>query len=157
MHRQVLHAIFEFAMRAEGFGLPTNLAAAIAKRPEDGPAPVETFEPWKFREAGHLTVSRSISAGRRTARSVGGASPFRKGPAGRRGARETLPRPAPPFGSLALPARTPAAYRRGEAHRDLRRGGQHRSRGLTKASLPQAHHAASLTAILSRTTKGGAV
>jgi integrase len=49
IHRQVLHAIFEFARREESFGLPDNPAATTSKRPEDGPAPVETFEPDEIR------------------------------------------------------------------------------------------------------------
>jgi integrase len=64
MHRQVLHAIFEFAMRAERFGLPTNPAAATSKRPEDGPAPVETFEPWEIRRI--AAVARDGRHRRRT-------------------------------------------------------------------------------------------
>jgi integrase len=49
IHRQVLHAIFEFARREESFGLPDNPVAATSKRPEDGPSPVETFEPAEIR------------------------------------------------------------------------------------------------------------
>ena len=49
IHRQVLHAIFEFARREEAFALPDNPAAATSKRPEDGPSPVETFEPEEIR------------------------------------------------------------------------------------------------------------
>jgi hypothetical protein len=49
IHRQVLHAIFEFARREETFALPDNPAAATSKRPEDGPSPVETFEPEEIR------------------------------------------------------------------------------------------------------------
>jgi integrase len=49
VYRQVLHAIFEFARREESFGLPDNPAGATSKRPEDGPAPVETFEPGEIR------------------------------------------------------------------------------------------------------------
>jgi integrase len=45
IHRQVLHAIFEFARREESFGLPHNPVAGTAKRPEEGMRPVETFEP----------------------------------------------------------------------------------------------------------------
>ena len=49
IHRQVLHAIFEFARREETFALPDNPATATSKRPEDGPSPVETFEPEEIR------------------------------------------------------------------------------------------------------------
>jgi integrase len=45
MHRQVLHAIFEFARREEAFGLPSNPFAETSKRPEDGAKAIETFEP----------------------------------------------------------------------------------------------------------------
>lgn len=45
MHRQVLHAIFQHSMRGDAFGLRENPAAATGKRPEDGPQPIETFEP----------------------------------------------------------------------------------------------------------------
>lgn len=45
IHRQVLHAIFEFARREDSFGLPSNPFAGTAKRPEDGAKPIETFEP----------------------------------------------------------------------------------------------------------------
>jgi integrase len=45
VHRQVLHAIFEFARREETFGLPSNPFAETARRPEDGSKPIETFEP----------------------------------------------------------------------------------------------------------------
>ncbi|HET8861837.1 MAG TPA: tyrosine-type recombinase/integrase [Solirubrobacterales bacterium] len=45
IHRQVLHAIFEFARREETFGLPSNPFAGTTKRPEDGAKPIETFEP----------------------------------------------------------------------------------------------------------------
>lgn len=43
IHRQILHAIFEFAQR--DFGLSSNPFADTAKRPEDGAKPIETFEP----------------------------------------------------------------------------------------------------------------
>jgi integrase family protein with SAM-like domain len=36
IHRQVLHAIFEFVRREDSFGLPSNPFADTAKRPEDG-------------------------------------------------------------------------------------------------------------------------
>jgi integrase len=45
IHRQVLHAIFEFARREDSFGLPTNPFSETTKRPEDGASPIETFEP----------------------------------------------------------------------------------------------------------------
>ena len=45
IHRQVLHAIFEFARREDSFGLPSNPFSGTAKRPEDGANPIETFEP----------------------------------------------------------------------------------------------------------------
>jgi integrase len=44
-HRQVLHAIFEYAARSETFGLAQNPAAETSKRPEGGAKPIETFEP----------------------------------------------------------------------------------------------------------------
>jgi integrase len=45
IHRQVLHAIFEFARRDDSFGVPFNPFAETTKRPEDGASPIETFEP----------------------------------------------------------------------------------------------------------------
>ncbi len=45
MHRQVLHAIFQHALRSDTFGLRENPVAATGKRPEEGAQPVETFEP----------------------------------------------------------------------------------------------------------------
>jgi len=45
IHRQVLHAIFQFARQEESFGLPNNPFAGTKKRPEDGTKPIETFEP----------------------------------------------------------------------------------------------------------------
>jgi integrase len=45
IHRQVVHSIFEYAMRGDAFGLPENPAAGTTKRPEDGAGPIETFEP----------------------------------------------------------------------------------------------------------------
>lgn len=44
-HRQVLHAIFEYARRSDTFGLRENPAADTHKRPEGGAKPIETFEP----------------------------------------------------------------------------------------------------------------
>jgi len=49
IHRQVLHAIFEYARREETFGLPENPVARTSKRPEDETAPIETFEPDEIR------------------------------------------------------------------------------------------------------------
>jgi integrase len=45
IHRQVLHAMFEFARREDSFGLPGNPFAETTRRPEDGAKPIETFEP----------------------------------------------------------------------------------------------------------------
>lgn len=45
MHRQVLHAIFQHALRSDTFGLRENPVAGTGKRPEEGTQPVETFEP----------------------------------------------------------------------------------------------------------------
>jgi len=45
IHRQILHAIFEFARREDTFGLAGNPFAETTKRPEDGTKPIETFEP----------------------------------------------------------------------------------------------------------------
>lgn len=44
-HRQVLHAIFEYARRGDTFGLRENPAGETSKRPEQGAKPIETFEP----------------------------------------------------------------------------------------------------------------
>jgi integrase len=49
VHRQILHSIFEHARRADTFGLRDNPVAGTAKRPEEGPRPVETFEPEEIR------------------------------------------------------------------------------------------------------------
>lgn len=48
-HRQVLHAIFEFAGREESFALAINPAGETARRPEDGVKPIDTFEPTEIR------------------------------------------------------------------------------------------------------------
>ena len=64
IHRQVLHAIFEFARREESFGLPDNPVASTSKRPEDGPSPVETFEPEELR-----AIAEAARAGRHRRRS----------------------------------------------------------------------------------------
>ncbi len=44
-HRQVLHAIFEYARRDDAFGLRDNPVRRTEKRPEGGPRPIETFDP----------------------------------------------------------------------------------------------------------------
>jgi integrase len=49
IHRQVLHAIFEYARREETFGPPENPVARTTKRPEDETGPIETFEPDEIR------------------------------------------------------------------------------------------------------------
>jgi hypothetical protein len=59
IHRQVLHAIFEFARREESFGLPHNPVAGTAKRPEEGVRPVETFEPPEIRAIAAAATSRT--------------------------------------------------------------------------------------------------
>lgn len=64
VYRQVLHAIFEYARREESFGLPDNPVAATAKRPEDGPAPIEVFEPEEIR-----SIAAAARAGRHRRRS----------------------------------------------------------------------------------------
>jgi integrase len=64
IYRQVLHAIFEFARREESFGLPDNPAAGTSKRPEDGPAPIETFEPEEIR-----SIADAARAGKHRRRS----------------------------------------------------------------------------------------
>lgn len=58
IHRQVLHAIFEFARREDSFGLPANPFSVTAKRPEDGATPIETFEPEEI-----LAVAAAARAG----------------------------------------------------------------------------------------------
>lgn len=45
IHRQILHAIFEFARRDDSFGLSHNPFAETSRRPEDGAKPSDTFEP----------------------------------------------------------------------------------------------------------------
>jgi integrase len=64
IHRQVLHAIFEFARREESFGLPQNPVTGTAKRPEEGAKPVETFEPAEIR-----AIAAAARAGRHRRRS----------------------------------------------------------------------------------------
>jgi integrase len=44
-HRQVLHAIFEYARRDDAFRLRENPVSRTEKRPEGGAKPVETFDP----------------------------------------------------------------------------------------------------------------
>jgi integrase len=44
-HRQVLHAIFEYARRDDAFGLRENPVSGTQKRPEGGANPIETFDP----------------------------------------------------------------------------------------------------------------
>jgi integrase len=44
-HRQVLHAIFEYAGRPDTYRLRENPVSETGKRPEDGMKPIETFEP----------------------------------------------------------------------------------------------------------------
>ncbi len=43
-HRQLLHAIFAYAMRSDTYGLRTNPVSDTKKRPEAGAAPIDTFE-----------------------------------------------------------------------------------------------------------------
>jgi integrase len=45
MHRQVLHSIFAYCMRADTFGLRENPASMTVKRPEPGAKPIDIFEP----------------------------------------------------------------------------------------------------------------
>lgn len=45
VHRETMHAIFEFAKREDAFGVPSNPFAATKKRPEEGSKPIDTFEP----------------------------------------------------------------------------------------------------------------
>ena len=58
IHRQLLHALFEFARREDSFGLPSNPFAGTTKRPEDGAKPIETFEPEEIR-----AIARAARAG----------------------------------------------------------------------------------------------
>lgn len=64
VHRQALHAIFEFARREDSFGLPSNPFAGTAKRPEDGAKPIETFEPEEI-----LAIAEVARAGHHRGRS----------------------------------------------------------------------------------------
>ena len=58
IHRQILHAMFEFARREESFGLPSNPFAATSKRPEEGTGQIETFEPGEI-----VAMARAARAG----------------------------------------------------------------------------------------------
>jgi integrase len=49
IHRQVLHAIFEFARREETFRLPVNPVARTSRRAEKEAGPIESFEPSEIR------------------------------------------------------------------------------------------------------------
>jgi integrase len=64
IHRQILHAIFEFACREESFGLSHNPVTATSKRPEDGLRPVDTFGPEEIR-----MIAATARAGRHRRRS----------------------------------------------------------------------------------------
>jgi integrase len=64
IHRQVLHAIFEFSRREESFGLPHNPVAGTSKRPEEGVRPVATFEPPEIH-----AIAAAARAGRHRRRS----------------------------------------------------------------------------------------
>ncbi len=44
-HRQLLHALFEFAKNSDTFGLKENPASSTERRPESGTAPLDVFEP----------------------------------------------------------------------------------------------------------------
>jgi integrase len=47
--RATLHALFEYAMRSEAYGLRVNPARDTKKRPEGGAKPIDTFEPAEVR------------------------------------------------------------------------------------------------------------
>jgi len=64
IHRQVLHAIFEFARREETFGLQENPVATTRKRPEEEAGPIESFEPGEIR-----AIAASARKGRQRRRS----------------------------------------------------------------------------------------
>jgi hypothetical protein len=78
IHRQVLHAIFEYARREETFGLPENPVARTTKRPEDETAPIETFEPGEIRAvaavAREVDIDTGPATGTRSTRSRRSAS-----------------------------------------------------------------------------------
>ncbi|MGA8745810.1 MAG: site-specific integrase [Solirubrobacterales bacterium] len=44
-HRQLLHALFEFAKSSDTFDLKENPVSPTARRPESGTAPLDVFEP----------------------------------------------------------------------------------------------------------------
>ncbi len=44
-HRQLLHALFEFAKSSDIFGLKENPVSSTERRPESGTAPLDVFEP----------------------------------------------------------------------------------------------------------------
>jgi integrase len=69
-HRQVLHAIFEYARRDDAFGLRENPVSRTEKRPEGGPKPIETFEP----EEVHA-IARAAREGRHRPRPAHDFSP----------------------------------------------------------------------------------
>jgi integrase len=58
IHRETMHAIFEFARREDTYGLDSNPFAGTAKRPVDGAKPIETFEPEEI-----LAVTAAARAG----------------------------------------------------------------------------------------------
>jgi integrase len=58
VHRETLHAIFQFARREDSFGLAKNPITATSKRPEDGAGEIETFEPAEI-----LAVAAAARAG----------------------------------------------------------------------------------------------
>jgi integrase len=58
IHRQVLHAIYEFGRREDTFGLPGNPFAETTRRPEDGTTPIDTLEPAEV-----LAVAAAARAG----------------------------------------------------------------------------------------------
>jgi integrase len=58
IHRETMHAIYEFARREETFGVASNPFAGTTKRPEDGAKPIETFEPEEI-----LAVTAAARAG----------------------------------------------------------------------------------------------
>ena len=62
IHRQVLHAMFEFARREDSFGLPSNPFAGTSKRPEDGAKPIETFEPEEILAVGERLPGAALTA-----------------------------------------------------------------------------------------------
>lgn len=85
VHRQILHSIFEHARRGDTFGLRDNPVAGTTKRPEEGPRPVETFEPrrsglWPMQPERACTAAKeatSIPTTRRRLSGSGGGSTSR--------------------------------------------------------------------------------